>query len=231
MRRPMSTSAHLAVFAAVVTTGACAAGRDAATPPTPRTGALAPTGRVPAASPSWPLPPIPAASPSRVPARATSSTPAGVPQEAAWRLGPVAPGSAHSRPAPTASALDYAGAQAVAEGYVRTRLTFRFDDPAGYTAALTSPAFTTAAFAARSKPSAAALAQLVSSQETSAAVILGALPEVEAPSTTSTRYVVVTCTVTTTYRGGRDSRAADGGLRLRRVAPARWRVDGVLSST
>ena len=141
-------------------------------------------------------------------------------------------------PAPTATSglapalgVDYADPLAVARGYVTARLTYRFDDPAGYTAALTAPAFTTAAFAARSTPSAAALARLATSQETSAVQVAGAELEGEAPNSASNRYVVVTCTATTNYRGGGgDTAPAAWTLRLLQAPAGQWRVDGVLST-
>lgn len=147
---------------------------------------------------------------------------------------PVDPGAAHGATAPdvapTAARLDYSDPLAVAQDYAGVRLTYRFDDPVGYAAALTSPAFTTPALAARSTPGASALAWLANSQETSAVSVGGAELAVEAPNTPSTRYVVVTCTVTTTYRGGGDTAPAAWTLRLLLVAPGQWRVDGVLST-
>jgi hypothetical protein len=129
-----------------------------------------------------------------------------------------------------APGVDYADPLAVARGYVTARLTYRFDHPAGYTAALTAPAFTTAAFAARSRPSATALARLATSRETSAVQVAGAELAGEAPNSASTRYVVVTCTVTTTYRGGDDTAPAAWTLRLVQEPAGQWRVDGVLST-
>ena len=155
-------------------------------------------------------------------------------QEAARRFVP-GPGnaggaSALTQAAAAAPGVDYADPLAVARGYVTTRLTYRFDDPAGYTAALTAPAFTSTAFATRSTPSPAALARLATFQETSAVQLAGAELEGEAPNSASTRYVVVTCTVTTTYRGGGDTTPAAWTLRLVQAAPGQWRVDGVLST-
>ena len=126
--------------------------------------------------------------------------------------------------------MDYADPLVVARAYLAVRLTYRFDNLASYTAALTSPAFTTVALAARSKPSASAQARLAAARETSAVQVGRAELESEAPNTTTTRYVVVACTVTTTYRGGRDATAAAWTLRLRQVSPGQWRVDGVLST-
>lgn len=177
------------------------------------------------ASPAVETAPPTAAAPSPQPATAT---PADVTQEAAGRF-VATPGPAAPAATTVTAGVDYADPQAVAKGYVALRLTYRFDDAAGYTAALTSPAFTTPGFAARSKPSASALARLATSQETSAVQVAGAELANEAPNSASTRYVVVTCTVTTTYRGG-DTTAAAWTLRLLQVAPAQWRVDGVLST-
>lgn len=144
--------------------------------------------------------------------------------------GAAAPPDAPAQAPARAPQVDYADPLGVAKGYVAARLTYRFDDPAGYTAALTAPAFTSAAFAARSAPSAAALARLATSQETSAVQVAGAELAVEAPNSDSTRYVAVTCTVATTYRGGGDTAPAAWTVRLLQAPAGQWRVDGVLST-
>ncbi len=118
----------------------------------------------------------------------------------------------------------------VARAYLGTRLTYRYDDPAGYRQAVTAPAFTTPAFAARSRPSAAALARLATAQETSAVQVGAAELADEAPHSATTRYVVVHCTTTTTYRGGGGTTAAAWTVRLVHAPPGQWRVDGVLST-
>ena len=156
-------------------------------------------------------------------------TPADVTQKAAGAFMPAPAPAADPLP-PAAPGLDYADPLAVASGYVAARLAYRFDDPAGYAAALTAPAFTTAAFAARSIPSAAALGRLATSQETSAVEVGGTELAGEAPHSDSTRYVVVTCTVTTAYRGGGDTTPAAWTVRLLQVTAGQWRVDGVLST-
>ena len=127
--------------------------------------------------------------------------------------------------------LNYADPLAVAKSYVTTRLTYRVDDPAGYTAALTAPSLTTPAFAARSMPSASALARVTTAQETSTVKVDGAELEGEAPNSASSRYVVVAAAVTTAYRGGGGATApAEWTLRLLQAPPGQWRVDGVLST-
>lgn len=130
----------------------------------------------------------------------------------------------------TARQVDYRDPLAVARGYVAARNSYRYDDVAGYRAALAAPAFTTPAFAARSAPSAAALIRLFTAHETSAVRIGGAELADEAPNSGSARYVVVTCTTTTTYRGGGSTRLAAWTVRLVPVGPNHWRVDGVLSA-
>ncbi len=161
--------------------------------------------------------------------------PGDVTQDAA--VGFVAPTSNDSAapapapaPAPAAAGLKYADPLAVARAYVATRLTYRFDDPAGYTAALTAPSLTTPAFAARSKPSASALARVATAQETSTVQVGGAELEGEAPNSASSRYVVVAAAVTTAYRGGGATAPAEWTLRLLQASPGQWRVDGVLST-
>lgn len=126
--------------------------------------------------------------------------------------------------------MEYADPLAVAEAYVAKRLTYRFDDPAGYTAALTAPALTTPAFSARSRASAAALARVATAQETSAVRVGRVEPQGEAPNSHRTRYVVVACTVTTAYRGGDDTAPAQWTVRLLQGPNGQWRVDGVLST-
>ncbi len=127
--------------------------------------------------------------------------------------------------------VDYRDPLAVARAYVATRNTYRYDDTAGYRAALTAPALTTPAFAARSAPTAVALARLRTAQETSAVRVRGVNLADEAPNSRSARYVVVTCTTTTTYRRGSSTRPASWTVRLVRARPKHWRVDGVLSAS
>ncbi len=129
-----------------------------------------------------------------------------------------------------APGVDYADPLAVAVSYVATRLTYRYDDPAGYREDLTAPAFTTPAFAARSQPSAAALTRLAAAQEASSVVVGAAELESEAPNSETTKYVAVASTTTTSYRGGGGTQPANWTLRLTRAPEGQWRVDGVLST-
>ncbi len=94
---------------------------------------------------------------------------------------------------------------------------------------MTSPAFTTPAFALRSQPNGAQLARLTTAQETSTVRVGSTELASEAPNTATTKYVVVTCTTTTTYRGGGGTKPAAWTLRLVQTPPGQWRVDGVLS--
>lgn len=206
---------------------------------TATTSSSAPKTSPPEPGPSLGLPPGPprdGLSTATNTPQPTGSAAPDVTQQAAGHFvpapGPPAAEQPAALPGPTALApgVDYADPLAVARAYMAARLTYRLDDPAGYTAALTSPAFTTAAFAARSVPSASALGRLTGSQETSAVEVGGAELAGEAPNTASTRYVVVTCSVTTTYRGGGDTTDAAWTVRLQQAAPGQWRVDGVLSA-
>ncbi len=134
--------------------------------------------------------------------------------------------------APTVSPhrqVDYRDLLAVARGYVAARNTYRYDDAADYRAALTAPALTTPTFAVRSVPNAVALARLRRAQKISTVRVGDAELADEAPNSGSARYVVVTCTTTTTYRGGASTRSAAWTVRLVQVRPDHWRVDGVLS--
>lgn len=186
-----------------------------------------------------PTPPRPRQGPPDAPdsaPRPGGSPPPDVTQQAAGRFKPqpdrlvTGPTTAEPSPALLPPVIDQADPLAVAQAYVTARLTYRFDAPAGYTAALTAPAFTTPAFAARSTPSAAALARLATAQETSAVQVVGAELEGEAPNSDTTRYVAVICTVTTAYRGGGSTAPAAWTLRLLQAPPGQWRVDGVLST-
>lgn len=218
------------VLAATVAVSGCSA-QDV-----PDVGATAAGGVAPAATPPLVSPQLTGgprsslAPPSRPSAAVTSSRPTDVTQDAAARYVPQAPAGPTEPAATVAAGVDYADPLAVAAGYVASRLTYRFDDPISYTAALTSPVFTTASFAARSTPNAAALARLAISQEASAAHVAGAELEHDAPNSAGTRYVVVTCSVNTAYRGGGGTAAASWTLRLLQVTPGQWRVDGVLST-
>lgn len=127
------------------------------------------------------------------------------------------------------AAVDYADPSAVAAGYLQARLTYRFDDPAGYTPAVTAPAYTTPAFAQRSAPTAAEGSRIELAQQTGTVELGQAGVSDEAPATPTTTYITVACTVTTTYRGGSDTTPADWTLRLV-LADGQWRVDGVLST-
>ena len=119
----------------------------------------------------------------------------------------------------------------VAAGYLRQRLTYRFDDLAGYRAALKAPAFTTPTFAARSEPNGPALDRLKTAEETSTVQVGAAELAHEAPHTATTTYVDVACTTNVTYRGGGASTAATWTLRLVQQPVGQWRVDGVLSTS
>lgn len=234
MRRAISTSTRLASSVAFLALTACSSNPSEGASAAPGAAAAVPGGRVTSPSkpsPELPLESAPSSSPTGV-TPTTSTTPADVTQEAAegFTPGPAAPAVAPQVATTPTPGVDYADPLAVARAYLAARLTYRLADPAGYTAALTSPAFTTPAFAARSVPSASALARLTGSQETSAVQVGGAELAGEAPNTASTRYVVVTCSVTTTYRGGGDTTDAAWTVRLQQAAPGQWRVDGVLSA-
>ncbi len=117
----------------------------------------------------------------------------------------------------------------LAHDYVLARLTYRYDDPTGYAGALTAPAYATAAFAARSRPTAAELARVRLAQEVSTVRVLTAQVDGEAPNTAATRYVDVTFLSSQAYRGDGSGRAQRQvwTLRLLRDPAGRWRVDGV----
>ena len=109
------------------------------------------------------------------------------------------------------------------------RLTYRYNDPTGYAQTLTAPGYATAAFAARSRPTATELARVRLAQEVSTARVLTAQVDGEAPNTSTTRYVDVTFLSTQTYRGDGSGQAQRRvwTLRLLRDPAGRWRVDGV----
>lgn len=200
---------------------------------TPLAAARPPATAAPASPTPSAAPRAPAASVAPTSRPASGSTPADVTQDAATRFlsqpTPAVPGGATAG-APSAPRVDYADPLAVAVGYVATRLTYRYDDPASYRRALTAPAFTTSAFVARSEPSAAALARLATAKEASAVQVGAAELASEAPTSDTARYVVVTCTVTTIYRGGGGTEPAAWTVRLVPAPDAQWRVDGVLST-
>jgi len=117
----------------------------------------------------------------------------------------------------------------LAHDYVIGRLTYRYDDPAGYAWALTAPGYTTAAFAARSRPTVSELTRMQRAQEVSTVRVLTTQVDGEAPNTATTRYIDVTFLGTQAYRGdgsGQPQRQA-WTLRLLRDPAGRWRVDGV----
>ena len=222
-----------ALLAATVATAGCS-GQDvpdaattapasAASPATPP-AAVQPLSTAPPspATPATPDPPAGAPSPSR---------PTDVTQDAATRYVPLATADPASAPPAAPVRVDYANPLAVAAGYVSTRLTYRFDDVPAYRTALTAPAFTTRAFAARSEPSSPALAQLQTAQETSTVRVGPPALADEAPHTLTTQYVTVPCTTTTTYRGGGGTAPATWTLRLLQASAGQWRVDGVLSTS
>ena len=218
------------LLAATVATAGCS-GQDV-----PDAAATAPALAVSPATPPAALepgstPPRSLAAPSPSAVVSSPSRPADVTQDAAARYVPPALASPVGPPPAAPAGVDYANPLAVAAGYVSTRLTYRFDDLPAYRAALTAPAFTTPAFAARSEPSGAALAQVQTAQETSTVQVGAAELEGEAPNTPTTRYVSVPCTTTTTYRGGGGTAPARWTLRLLQAPAGQWRVDGVLSTS
>lgn len=139
-----------------------------------------------------------------------------------------APPAAH-RQRPAVASVVPQDPLGVARGYVTARNTYRYDDVAGYSAALTVPGYATAAFAARSRPDAAALTRVRTAREVSTVQVVAVQVDGEAPNTASTRYVEVSLTSTLTYRGdgsGRPQRQV-WTLRLVQQPKGRWRVDGV----
>lgn len=140
----------------------------------------------------------------------------------------AAPPAAHRR-RPAVAAVVLQDPLGVARGYVTARNTYRYDDVAGYSAALTVPGYATAAFAARSRPDAAALTRVRTAREVSTVKVLTVQVDGEAPNTATTRYVQVSFTSTLTYRGdgsGRPQRQV-WTLRLVQQPHGRWLVDGI----
>ncbi len=121
----------------------------------------------------------------------------------------------------------------LAHDYVLARLTYRYDDPTGYAVALTAPGYTTAAFAARNRPTATELARVRLAQEVSTVRVLTAQVDGEAPNTATTRYIDVTFLGTQAYRGDGSGQAQRRvwTLRLLRGHASRWRVDGVSATS
>lgn len=231
MRDAVRTS--LLSSAVILGLGACSAHTGASSAAIPLSSPASATTRPPPRSPL----PVPAATsapvlspslPSPIPTSSSSSS-ADVTQDAAAEF--VTPGATAGAASPAAAAgIDYADPLAVAAAYLARRLTYRYDDLAGYRAALMAPALTTPVFAARSEPNGAALAKLETAQETSTVQVGAAELAHEAPHTATTRYVSMACTTTTTYRGGGATAPGGWTLRLVQGPPGRWRVDGVLST-
>lgn len=121
---------------------------------------------------------------------------------------------------------------AVAPAYVATRHTYRYDDLAGYAAAVTAHACTTNAFAARSKPTDDELRRLQTAQEVSSVRVGAVELEAEAPNTATTRFVSVAFTATVSFRGAEYGRPSSHvwTLRLVQAGGRQWRVDAVLST-
>lgn len=142
---------------------------------------------------------------------------------------PTTAGAARSSRPPN----DDADPLAVARAFIAARLTYRYDDPTGHTTAVTAPAYTTRAFAARSQPTGAALSRQRTSQEVSTVRVGAAEVEGEAPNTARTRYVSVELTTIVSYRGDGSSRPQDEvwTLRLVQTPAQQWRVDAVLSTS
>lgn len=146
--------------------------------------------------------------------------------------------SGQRKPAPTkrAARLEQPvvplGAATAASGYVRTRLSYRYDDPAGYAAALSATAWATPGFAARSRPGRAALARLQVAQETSSVRVGAVELAAEAPHSARSCYVTVRARATVGYRGAATAQVQDAlwTLRLLRTGGS-WRVDAVLSTS
>lgn len=228
-RRIMSAAATRAgaAVAAVMLAGCTSAPSPAGPSQAAAPGAAATPAPSPA-TPSAPAAPLTTApSPSTV--MPSPQGPTDVTQDAAaLHVLPFATGPAD--PVQAEAGVDYANPLAVAAGYLRQRLTYRFDNPAGYRSAVTAPAFTTPAFAARSEPDSAALTRLETAQETSTVEVGDAELAHEAPHTATTAYVEVACTTTVTYRGGGGTTAATWTLRLVQAPVGQWRVDGVLST-
>jgi len=178
---------------------------------------------------------IPAPVPHAAPITAVPAPSSTAPPDATGQYAPAQPPAAAAQPAGTAAAavagVDYRDPLAVARAYVSLRWTYRWTDPAGYATALSAPQLSTAAFAARSTPGAAALAQLRTAQEISKATVLSAGYSREAPNTAITGYVTTQFAVTATYRGAGSGRTEHHiwSLRLADTADG-WRVDGVVAA-
>jgi hypothetical protein len=218
------TAATCAAALAVLTACSPSTSQPATAPHAPVAGSPSTSGAPVAEAPKLEAPDAGAGPPS--------ATPDDVTQAAAAEFvpPPVIDSEPSGAPPTAAPGVDYADPLAVAVGYVATRLTYRHGDPAGYRAALVAPAFTTPAFAARSQPSAAALARLAAAQEASSVAVGAVELQSEAPNSETTKYVAVTSTTTTSYRGGGGTQPANWTLRLTRAPEGQWRVDGVLST-
>lgn len=142
-------------------------------------------------------------------------------------------------PAPSTSAerrqpdgVDPRDPLATAAAFIERRLTYRYDDPAGYAAAVTAPAYTTPALAARSRPTSDERRRLQAAQEVSAVRVHAAEVAVEAPNTAAARFVSVAFTATVSYRGAETGRPSKQvwTLRMSQTRDQGWRVDAVLST-
>jgi len=177
-------------------------------------------------APASPTAPVPHAAPVTATPSASAAALADATRQYATQPSPASlpPG------ATTALAgIDYQDPLAVSRAYLQARWTYRYTDTAGYTTALAAPQLTTAAFAARSSPTAAAVAQLRTAQESSSATVLSAGYSREAPSTAATSYVTAQFAVTATYRGAGSGSTERHIWSLRLTAAAgQWRVDGVV---
>jgi hypothetical protein len=222
----LATRMSTTCAAALVVLTACSSdgSQPAAVPQTPITGSPTTSVAPAAETPKLEVPEAGAVPPSATPSDVTRGA------AAEFVPPPVVDGQSSDPASVVAPGVDYADPLAVAVGYVTKRLTYRYDDPVYYVNALTAPAFTTPAFAARSRPSEAALTRLAAAQEASSVVVDVTELESEAPNSETTRYVAVASTTTTSYRGGGGTQPAVWTLRLVQAPAGQWRVDGVLST-
>ena len=222
-RRPLAPALLVAVLAVGVS--ACHSDGDRRVPATPGACCAGPASVASASGQSSPQETAPAPDPllQTLPRRISPAAPV--------RRAPNRITDRQRRSSTATGGLDPGVLDPLASGrsYVLVRNTYRYDHPTSYAAALTAPAYTTAAFAARSRPTATELARVRLAQEVSTVRVLTAQVDGEAPNTATTRYIDVTFLGTQAYRGDGSGQAQRRvwTLRLLRGHASRWRVDGV----
>jgi len=209
------------IVLAAVALGGCGPRAGAAagqTPTSPATPVAAGSSSTPPAGPDAPSSTAP-----------TAAADAGQPAQAGHPTG----GPAGAPTAGRTNGINYGDPKAVAAAWITARWTYNAAINGQYPAALDAAGLLSAAFAARSAPTAGQIQEAAASGDTASCKVTHAGIATEAPNTPATNYVTVDFVRSRGYRGAPKPQLqqAEWSMRLIRdpqFAGRPWRVDAIV---